>query len=165
MSNQITFTPAELSDMLGISKSTLLRWEREERLPAPQRDWSDQRQQRLYSAEHLRAIADILRKTLEKEYSQVGREKRYDRSAAQSVLESRSLLKFLQGGDVGRTGLSELRRHERLRKKTIVALLRVALRYEIGDPEWSAVIEVALEQGRKYDRQDVLSASPSLASQ
>lgn len=154
MEKELLFTPAELSDMLGISKSTLLRWEREGLLTPPRRDFSDQRQQRLYGAEHLRAIAEIQRRALRKEYAYVGLDKTWDERAAGDVLESLALLKFLQGGDVGRTGLKELRRHERLRPKTIRILYRVADRYELGDEEWCDILTVVLEQGAKLRKQN-----------
>src|ERR1035438_3897641 len=57
------YTPAEICEIFAVSKSTLFRWEQEAVIPPVPRD---EKHQRLYTSEHVRAISrrqgDVLRR-------------------------------------------------------------------------------------------------------
>lgn len=147
MTNNFKYSPAELCDILNISKSTLFRWEREGVLPSPTRDQSDQRHGRIYTQEHVQAISQKQREQFEKQFEHAGKDKSWDRRTLKDLLETNSLRKFLEGNEIG---LRELREYDQLQAKTIRTLLQVALEQcEPDDDIFYEIIRVAYEQSRK----------------
>ena len=150
MSNNFTYTPAELCDMLHISKSTLFRWEREGVLPSPTRDQSDLRHGRIYTYEHIQAIGQKQKEQFVRQYEQASKEKSWDSRSLQELLEANSLRKFLEGNEIG---LRELRENDLLLPKTIRTLLQVAIEQcEPDDNIFCDIIQVVYEQSLKLCR-------------
>lgn len=111
-----TLSPAELCEVLDIAKGTLLRWEREGRIPRAIRDVSGERR---YGPAHIQAIAE---KVLSSRYAHAARSEDYD--AIGELDEALALCKFLQGRE---TGLDSLGEAPRLSDRTIKRLLSHAL--------------------------------------
>jgi DNA-binding transcriptional MerR regulator len=160
MPNQRSFSPAMISSLFDINKSTLLRWEREGVLPPVQRDLSSRQGERAYNQADIRAIMHLQRAQLQRQISQISRagEKQLELHPAidendgvhrslREVLETNSLHKFLAGDP---TGLIELREHKELTPTTIARLVRVALElFDPSDPTFAQIMEVAAKQSPK----------------
>lgn len=149
------YTPAQVCELFDISKSTLLRWEREGTLPSPSRNASDQREPRIYSQRDVQIIARKQKDELERKYltasrrldehRRIGRERNVDRLS--QILELRSLRKFLAGNELG---LAELSEYPQLHPGTLRVLLRLALYH--SSPEESVfahILSVVAEQSAK----------------
>jgi DNA-binding transcriptional MerR regulator len=150
LASNFTYTPAELCDMLNISKSTLFRWEREGVLPSPTRDQSDQRHGRIYTQEHVQAIGQKQKEQFERQYEQASKDRSWDSRSLKDLLETNSLRKFLEGNDIG---LRELREYDQLLPKTIRTLLQVTLEQcEPEDDIFYGIIQVVYEQSYKQYR-------------
>jgi DNA-binding transcriptional MerR regulator len=126
-----TFTPAEVCAVLEISKSTLLRWERDGQIPAADRDRNGERH---YSPAHVAAIAG---KALEARFELATRSNH--KSSLDRAWEALSLLKFLSGQSVG---LSELKEYRELSPRTLRELLLRAAELDPDDEQYPAVIGV-----------------------
>ncbi len=131
------FTPAEVCDLFGISKSTLLRWEREGLIIAPPRDLHQR--QRCYTQKHM---AEIGRPLLQKWYQQLAMAEHepHARQRLESLAERVSLIKFVAFGDL--SGLYEMAEREALSEETIKQLIHEALQYEPSDPIFRRIVEV-----------------------
>jgi DNA-binding transcriptional MerR regulator len=125
--------------MLGISKTTLFRWESEGKLAQPPRDL---RGHRRYGEEELRAIAELVE--LEPLKARIRQLYESDDPAARRELsalsERLSLDKLLYLRDL--TGLHELDESPSLRPETIRRLLEEALRYETTDDVFREIIRI-----------------------
>ena len=144
MTTNFTYTPADLCEMLNISKSTLFRWEREGVLPSPTRDQTDQRHGRIYTQEHIQAIGQKQKEQFEKQYEQAGKDRSWDSRSLKDLLETNSLRKFLEGNEIG---LRELREYDQLLPKTIRTLLQVALEQCVPEDDiFYNIIQVVYEQ-------------------
>jgi DNA-binding transcriptional MerR regulator len=140
---------------LGVSKSTLLRWEKEGVLPPTERDLSSQRNTRVYTQEHIDVIVAKQRQRIGREYERTSADadrhvtEESDeasgqastaRGTLQALLEAHSLRKFIAGN---RLGLSELRHYDYVSPDTIETLLRIALEEcEPSDAVFADIIEV-----------------------
>src|ERR1700730_10592989 len=122
-----TLSPAEICQVFGISKATLLRWEREGDIPAADRN---AREERRYSAAHTQAIASNL-------YSRAARSS--NAGALEELTEVSSLCKLLAGNELG---LDELEEKPSLSERTIKGLLSLALQLGTSDKEFARIIEV-----------------------
>jgi DNA-binding transcriptional MerR regulator len=164
-SRDIRYSPAELCDLLNISKSTLLRWEREGILPPVARDLSDNRNMRIYSSEAVAAIVGKVTEQLERQYKHISElhERRRkvlddgttmtsdDRAVAslQILLETSSIHKLLLGNMLG---LSELEAYDGLLPKTIRMMVQLAEALSSpGESLYSEILLVAASQSRKLE--------------
>jgi DNA-binding transcriptional MerR regulator len=149
------YSPAEVCELFGISKSTLLRWEREGTLPAPTRNVTDQREPRIYTQRDVQVIArkqegelrlkyEAASRRLD-EHKRIGRELNLER--LHELLELRSLRKFLAGNELG---LAELSEYRHLHPRTIRVLLRLALYHATPEePVFAHMLRVLAEQSAK----------------
>lgn len=145
MTTDRIYSPAEICEMFGISKSTLFRWERDGLLPPVGRDLSNQRQ---YTQEHVRAISRRQKEQLSEQFKRVVETE--DGAGLMEIAEAVSLRKFL-GGDM--TGLYELAEYPRLPSEVIRQLLRIALeQYEPGEGTFCEIIRAVWEQSCKLGR-------------
>lgn len=140
-----TFTPAEICELFGISKSTLLRWEREGLLEAVARGVKLNTIQRQYTPEHIRAICAKQKAQLIKQL-----EVAKDDHTACAIWESLYVLKFILSDQFSMRELSD---HPQLSAATMRRLLHIATLYEPNDPRFVAIIEVLLVQSRKLSEQ------------
>jgi len=143
MSEKMTWTPAEVCEMFGISKSTLLRWEKEGKISPPSRD-PEQKNRRLYTAEHL---AEISRDKARTTYQNLAKRPSNFREKAVALEEKWSLERFLFKQD--KTGLYELAEHEALSPSTIRRLLQEAQRYQPSDELFHEIIKLIYEKTAK----------------
>lgn len=142
MSSNRTYTPAEVCEMFGISKSTLLRWEREGNLAGVGRDLNKNRR---YTQENIRVIRE---QQLKKQYENAS--ERGDNAALKTLHEQLSLGK-LSDGDVN--GLRELTNLEHLSPDTIMRMLRIALdEYEPRDPVFRQIVKAAADSCSKSEK-------------
>jgi DNA-binding transcriptional MerR regulator len=152
------YSPAEVCELFDISKSTLLRWEREGTLPSPSRNASDQREPRIYSQRDIQVIARKQEDELDRKYQatsrrldehkRIGREHNLER--LHELLELRSLRKFLAGNELG---LAELSEYAQLHPRTILVLLRLALYHSRPEePVFAHILKVAAEQSAKLSQ-------------
>jgi DNA-binding transcriptional MerR regulator len=131
MSMENTLSPARVCEILSISKSTLLRLERDEEIPAADRASSGERR---YGGKQLEAI--------------VGR-KFAHASNSENVLaldewtEKLALCKFLQGNE---TGLTELEERPRLSERTLKEMLSRALQLSPSDDQFAKIVRLVCSQ-------------------
>jgi DNA-binding transcriptional MerR regulator len=136
-----SYTPAEVGDMFGISKSTLLRWENEGAIPPIERDDRNQNR-RMYSLSHLKAISEMVKRRLRSQYRWAAGAG--DQAGLEHIHESLSLMKFMAGD---RLGLHELKEIPSLRPFTISQLLRSALEdYGPDDESFVLIIDIIHKQ-------------------
>ena len=142
MANGPAYTPAQICEMFGISKSTLFRWERDGRLPPVHRDLANQRQ---YTRAHIQAISELQKGKLGQQFARVAAAE--DLEQQEAVMEAVSLRKFLEGD---MTGLYELGEYARPSAETVRQLLRIALdQYEPDSDEFRELVETVLKQSKK----------------
>jgi len=141
MGEKMTWTPAEVCEMFGISKSTLLRWEKEGKISPPTRDDD---QNRLYTAEHL---AEISKSKVQKSYRKLAERPSVSKEKSFALEEKWSLERFLFTQD--RTGLYELFEHKELSPSTIHRLLQEAQRYQPSDELFREIIKLIYEKTAK----------------
>jgi len=154
MSGPRPFSPATISDLFDISKSTLLRWEREGVLPPVKRDRSSRQGERAYTRADVRAIQQKQRAQLRRQLSHIseaaekGEEDEEEALRNQrEILETQSLHKFLAGNP---TGLAELGEYQELMPETVRRLASVAVeRYAPGDDDYAAIMAVVARQSRR----------------
>jgi len=116
-----SYGPVEICQMFGVTKSTLFRWEREGVLPSgkpfpvPQRD---RQGERLYTPEHVRAIAEYRKEQLARQYERVAET---DLQQAEKTLQELSLLKIQYLSDT--TGFFEILARRKLPVPKVLRLL------------------------------------------
>jgi len=143
------YSPAQVCRRFGISKSTLLRWEAEGYIPAPDRNL---RGERRYTRAHCEAIARFIQSRRHRQrYAQILAE---DTQGARRKLaelgEQNALFKFVNLRDP--TGLAELREYSPLQPSTIRQLLRVAADdYDPSEDRFWDIIDVVCETSRPED--------------
>jgi DNA-binding transcriptional MerR regulator len=136
-----TYTPAEICQIVGISKSTLFRWEEEQAFPRVPRDRESQ-DQRLYTQEHINYIN---RRLLNKQYKHAA--DRGDIKALDEIHEEMSIRKFIAGDTIG---LNELSNYDQLKPRTISTLLQIASeRFTPGEETFCKIIELVQEKACK----------------
>jgi len=137
MGSARVYSPAEICEMFGISKSTLFRWEQEGLLPPVRRALTGQRE---YTDEHVQAIST---KQLTTQFERAAVLE--DAAGLASIQEALSLSKFVYRGEI--IGLYELAEYPKLSTNTIRQLLQVALdQYEPGDKVFCEVLQIVLKQ-------------------
>jgi len=112
------YTPVEVCEIFDVSKSSLFRWEEDGVIPPVGRD---ERNQRVYTHEHVEAISRRQTELLRKRYEAASNTE--DQRALMEVSEANALRKFIAGN---MTGLQEMERFPSLSPRTIRQLLRVA---------------------------------------
>jgi DNA-binding transcriptional MerR regulator len=146
MAEESIYSPAEVCEKLGISKSTLFRWEDNGYIPAPDRNL---RGDRCYTQLDLEDIARFVQLRRHRQrYAQVLAEDNEDtRPKLEELGEQNALFKFVNLRDP--TGLAELREYSPLQPSTICQLLKVAVdNYDpSGDRFWD-IIDVVCETSR-----------------
>jgi DNA-binding transcriptional MerR regulator len=144
------YSPAQVCKKFGISKSTLLRWEAEGHVPAPDRNL---RGERRYTQEHCEAIARFVQSRQHRQrYAQILAEDTQDaRSRLERLGEENALFKFMNLRDP--TGLVELREYSPLQPSTIRQLLRVAADgYDPSEDRFWDILDVICETSRPEGR-------------
>jgi len=132
--------PIEVCRRFGFHKSTLLRWEAEGKIPAPGRNT---RGERVYSQEHLEAIARLVQsRNHRRRYAELTAIDSPDALPKLVELsEEAALFKFVNLSDT--TGLAELRERLPLRPATIMALLESAIEsFDPASERFRAVIDL-----------------------
>ncbi len=159
-----SFSPAEVCELFDISKSTLLRWEREGILPPPDRSTSKGRDTRVYTQRDLHIIAKRQEEESTKQYLRNDRlaEQRKRATGTRNVerlrelMQMDSLRKFLQGDEAG---LAELAEYDNLQGSVLTRLLKLALYHcTPQDPTFSRITAVVYLHSCK------LSGEPPLFS-
>ena len=146
MAEESAYSPAEVCEKLGISKSTLFRWEDNGYVPAPDRNL---RGERCYTQSDLEAIARFVQsRRFRQRYAQILAEDNEDtRPKLEELSEQNALFKFVNLRDP--TGLVELREYSPLQPSTIRQLLRVAVNdYDPSEDRFWDIIEVVCETSR-----------------
>ncbi len=136
-------SPAQVCKKLGISKSTLFRWEEKGHIPVPDRNI---RGERCYTLAHCEAIARFVQlRRYPRRYAQILAEGAEDtRSRLAEFGEQNALFKFVNLRDP--TGLVELGEYSPLQASTIRQLLRVAVdEYDPGGERFWDIIDVVCE--------------------
>ncbi len=142
MSDDRTYTTAEVCDMFGISKSTLFRWEREGLLPKIDRDIDGHRR---YSREQIRAISKRQKVKLKRRYAQATESD--DDEYLDEIQEMISLQKFFEGDEAG---LSELAELPSVSSNTLHQLIKIAFeQYKPGEKTYCEIIRVLWEHSRE----------------
>jgi hypothetical protein len=134
-----TLSPAELCEVLDIAKSTLLRWEREGKIPPAIRDVSGERR---YGPAHIKAITE---KVFSPRYANAAGSD--DASTIGQLDEALNLCKFLQGSEIGLDYLGE---KPGLSDRTLKGLLSRALDFKPSEEkkQLAEVIRVVWKQVR-----------------
>ena len=149
MAEESVYSPAEVCEKLGISKSTLFRWEDNGYIPLPDRNL---RGERLYTQSDLEAIARVVQsRRHRKRYAQIlAEDTQGTRSKLVELGEQNALFKFVNLRDP--TGLVELREYSPLQPSTIRQLLRVAVDdYDPSEDRFWDIIDVVCETSRPKD--------------
>jgi DNA-binding transcriptional MerR regulator len=136
------YSPAQVCKKFNISKSTLLRWEANGRIPAPHRNL---RGERRYTQEHYQAIARFVQlRQHGKRYAQIMAEEAQDaHTELERLGEANALFKFVNLHDV--TGLVELREYAPLQPATIRQLLQAAVNdYDPGEKRFWDILDVVV---------------------
>lgn len=151
MSTELVFSPADLVDLLGVSKSTLFRWEKEGLLPPTTRDFTNARSQRVYTQEHVASIVETQQEDLAKQITQAEHAADHNapraKSTAAYLLQANSLRKFLSGNEFG---LTDLANYPNLDPKVITSLVRIASeQLRPDDPLYARILKIASDQSQK----------------
>lgn len=143
------YSPVEICQIFGISKSTLLRWEREGVLKDIKRDIRTG--EREYSQEDIHVIYERLAEQLSLQYKrslEAG-----DTEAALRIHERTALQRLIQGEVF--IGLQTLNALDHLSKEAIDQLLQIAReQYEPADPAYCRILRVASEQSCKLSQRE-----------
>jgi DNA-binding transcriptional MerR regulator len=146
MSEDRKYSPVEVCQIFAISKSTLLRWEREGLLVGIKRDVKTG--QREYSQSDIQVISQRLESQLSRQYDRSAEAE--DTVAMMRIHEVLALRKIIQG-DL--TGLDELTNIE-MSSENILHLLQIAKeQYEPVNPTFCNIIRVVWEQCKRISTQ------------
>lgn len=151
MPDERTYSPVEICNIFSISKSTLLRWEREGFLIGVKRDIKSG--ERMYSGEHVKAISQRQIGQLGKQYSASAEVD--DLDGLMKIHEMSALRKVIQGNMIG---LTELENLSLLSSDGIRQLVQIATeQYEPADPSYWQILKVASKQSRKLSSKEFAS--------
>lgn len=147
MNTNRTYSPAEICQIFNVSKSTLLRWERDGILPPIGRGMkSDQRQ---YTQSHVRTISEKLKAQLVRQYSRSS--EMQDIEGLKKIHEVSGLQKIIRGDLIG---LYELAEFSRLSPEAILQLAQIAIEeYEPASSTFSEIMKVVTQQSSKLNQQ------------
>lgn len=128
MDDHNTYSPHQICEIFEISKSTLLRWEREGIIPFARRD--PRTDQRLYTEEDFHIIGEQINKQIRQKFDRVV--KSGDSEELLRTYEDLYVSRFIQGEPLA---MSELENVNRLSASSIMKLWRFGLaRYEPTSP-------------------------------
>ncbi|HKR14408.1 MAG TPA: MerR family DNA-binding transcriptional regulator [Pyrinomonadaceae bacterium] len=146
MEPERTYSPVEICEMFGISKSTLLRWEREGIISSVKRDPnSDQRQ---YTQQNVRKISQQLARQLIRQFSRTVETDNLEET--RRAYEALYMWKFFQGEP---TSLDALENYPGLSAESIRKLCRIGLEsYEPSSPTFHRIACVIAKQSEKLSR-------------
>lgn len=151
MTSRRNYSPVEICQIFGISKSTLLRWEREGLLNHIKRDI--QTGDREYTQEDIQVIYSKLAEQLGRQYE---RSINADDSEAVLRIHEKAALQRFVTGDVF-IGLETLDALDHLSGEAVTQLLHEAKeKYEPTDPVFSQILKVAYKQSWKMSHRDAL---------
>lgn len=143
MSKERTFSPVEICEMFGISKSTLLRWEREGIISAVRRNPSND--QRLYTQEDIRKIGQQLSRQIERQFSRTVETD--DPEESEKAYENLYMWKFFQEEPYA---LEALENYPRLSADSIKKLCHIGLeKYDPYSSTFHRIAKVIAEQSKK----------------
>ena len=147
MDQERSYSPVEICEMFDISKSTLLRWEREGVISSAKRD--PRTDQRLYTQENIHEISKLRHEQLAKRYDKMS--EREDLEGMARIQEELSIWKIIKGEIIG---LDELAGFTMLSVKTIRQLCNIALeQYEPTSPIFCQIMRVVADQSCKLSKQ------------
>lgn len=140
--NNNLLSPAQVCELFGISKSTLLRWEKAGFIPSAKRDDLNQR---LYTQEDVREIAQQTKHQITNQFERIGSTK--SEEDAEKAFENLYVLKFIRDEpDV----LTELNYFPKLSADSIRKLCRIGLeRYEPWSKEFIQLAKIIAQKGEK----------------
>lgn len=130
-----SYSPAEICKMFGISKTTLFRWEEEEKISPVIRKINKVRE---YSKVHVKEIAQMQVQSLTELYERASEIE--NEAQMKQVHEELTRIKILYLENV--TGLYELAEQNNLSEETIRELLHKLLDVETKSPLFAAIITV-----------------------
>jgi DNA-binding transcriptional MerR regulator len=143
--DSLPFSPAEVCELFGISKSTLLRWERDGLMSSVRRNPNND--QRIYTQEDIRRIVQQLTRQLHMQFVrtvQTDNDEQIERA-----YETLYFWKFLQGEP---HSLEALDNFPRLSADVIRKLCRIGLeRNEPSSPTFQKVAAVIANQSKKLN--------------
>lgn len=142
MEKKLTYSPAEVCDLFDISKSTLLRWERENIISPAKRDSADQRQ---YAEENLREIGQQLKRQIVTQFKRTNLSN--NNEELNKAYENLYIWKFILNEP---TALDELENYPILSSQAIRKLHRIGLeRYEPSSPMFCRVAKIIAQKSEK----------------
>jgi len=148
-----TYSPSEICDIFGISKSTLLRWEKEEWFPRVDREVLGSLgaiRQRIYTEKHIRAICERRKEELGRSLSRAHASQKKEEMRA--LMKASSISKFLEGEI---TAVWELAEYPELSEAETKLMLRTILgRFAPHDPFFVATLKAVLKQCQKAEKTD-----------
>jgi transcriptional regulator with XRE-family HTH domain len=131
MNEEHLYSPNEICEIFGISKSTLLRWEREKLIPPAKRDIrTDQRQ---YTQKDFLEIGEQINKQLRLKFERVTNSGSFE--DMKQTFEDLYVARFITGES---TAIAELENFKDLSSASIKKICRVGFeRYEPTSPIFS----------------------------
>jgi DNA-binding transcriptional MerR regulator len=135
MTDNRTYSPAELCKMLNIAKTTLYRWEQEKKITIAPRDLKGERQ---YTTAHVKELAKIQLEVLKRQYDLASLSEDIDRMTR--LIQEISRVKALYLEDP--TGLSELGEYSELSDTFVRELLRKAAELDSKDAAFRQIIDL-----------------------
>lgn len=146
MTQERTYSPVEICEMFDISKSTLLRWERDGVISSAKRD--PHTDQRLYTQENIHEISDLRHEQLARRYEKMS--DREDVEGMARIQEELSTWKVIKGEMIG---LEELAGFSGLSARTIRQLCRIALeQHQPESPMFCQIMRVVADQSCKLSK-------------
>jgi DNA-binding transcriptional MerR regulator len=135
MATKTAFSPAEICEMFGISKTTLFRWEEEGKISPVLRKINKVRE---YTKQHIREIAQMQVENLNELYTHAAEVE--NKAQMKQVHENLTRIKILYLEDV--TGLFELSQQNNLSEDTIRDLLNKAMELDTKSQLFAEIINV-----------------------
>lgn len=148
MGENHTYSPAEVCEMFGISRSTLLRWEREGTISSARRVRNSNTDQRSYTQENLREIGQQMKRQLAQQFKRTAETD--DEDEITRTLESLYIWRLFQGDSAA---LESLESYPSLSANSIRKLCRIGLeRYEPSSPTFHRIANIVAEQSGKLSK-------------
>jgi DNA-binding transcriptional MerR regulator len=147
-----TYTPADLCELFGLSRTTLFRWEEQHEIPKAEREGNN----RIYRREHLRSIAGLMRKKIRDEINASSRYNPDELHPTPDQLEKLFRVEFVGERDPvhGLRMLSALAKKHKLSEETVNLLIKSASNSSAGDPMRRKIWELLMEQENIADSED-----------
>jgi len=140
-----TYSPAEICQRFGLARSTLYRWEEQDEIPKPIR--SGKKDERVYTQEHFRRIAELARKKIADE---INAPSRYSADKAYppfELAEKLYLLEIVSDNDPLHAveTLAALSKKHQLSVQTLDSLQEIVLERKAGDLVRRKILELLVE--------------------